>query len=100
MASSRSGGKAYRRGAAGPCGAAVQQPAPEMNGTRTGMGWGARLLIALVLIVIGGAGAIWGLAHYQQAARFLGVVPAQQRPVVLTPTPVVMNPQAHPPSQA
>jgi len=71
-----------------------------MNGTRTGMGWGARLLIALVLIVIGAAGAIWGLAHYQQAARFLGVVPAQEQPVVLTPTPVVMNPQAHPPSQA
>jgi hypothetical protein len=63
-----------------------------MNGTRTGLGWGARLLIALVLIVIGAAAATWGLAHYQPAARFLGIVPAQQ-PVLLTPRPVVMNPQ-------
>ena len=47
-----------------------------MNGTRTGMGWGARLLIALVLVIVGAAAATWGLAHYQPAARFLGVVPA------------------------
>jgi hypothetical protein len=68
-----------------------------MNGTRTGMGWGARLLIALVLIVAGAAAAIWALAHYQSAARFLGVVPdQQQRPIVLTPRPVAMNPQAAP----
>jgi hypothetical protein len=64
-----------------------------MNGTRTGMGWGARLLVALVLVIAGAAAAIWGLAHYQPAARFLGIVPAQ-RPVLLTPRPVVMNPQA------
>ena len=71
-----------------------------MNGTRTGMGWGARLVIALVLILVGAAAAVWGLGHYQPAARFLGVVPAQQ-PVMLTPKPVVMNPQATPtPSQA
>jgi len=48
-----------------------------------------------VLIVAGAAAATWGLAHYQPAARFLGVVPAQQ-PVMLTPKPVVMNPQAAP----
>ena len=71
-----------------------------MNGTRTGMGWGARLLIALVLILCGAAAAIWGLAHYQPAARFLGVVPAQQ-PVMLTPKPVVMNPRTSaPPADA
>ena len=70
-----------------------------MNGTRTGLGWGARLLIALVLIVVGAAAAVWGLAHYQPAARFLGIVPAQQ-PVMLTPRPVVMNPQAAPAPQA
>jgi hypothetical protein len=64
-----------------------------MNGTRTGMGWGARLLIALVLVIVGAAAATWGLAHYQPAARFLGIVPAQQ-PVMLTPRPVVMNPEA------
>ena len=63
-----------------------------MNGTRTGMGWGARLLIALVLIIVGAAAAVWALGHYQPAARFLGVVPAQQ-PVMLTPKPIVTNPQ-------
>ena len=48
-----------------------------MNGTaRTGMGWGARLLVAFVLILAGAAAAIWSLAHYQPAARFLGIAPA------------------------
>ena len=69
-----------------------------MNGTRTGMGWGARLVIGLVLIIIGAAAAVWALGHYQPAARFLGVVPAQQ-PVLLTPKPVVTNPQPAPPPQ-
>jgi len=49
-----------------------------MNGTRTGMGWGARLLIGFVLVVVGAIAAVWALGHYQPAARFLGVVPAQQ----------------------
>lgn len=62
-----------------------------MNGTRTGMSWGARLLIAFVLIIVGAAAATWGLARYQPAARFLGIVPARQQNVVLTPKPVVMN---------
>ncbi|HEY4070956.1 MAG TPA: hypothetical protein VGM04_05295 [Sphingomicrobium sp.] len=70
-----------------------------MNGTGTGPGWGARLLIALVLIIVGAAAAVWGLAHYQPAARFLGVVSPQQ-PVTLTPKPVVLNPQAAPPQPA
>jgi len=43
---------------------------------RTGLSWSARLLIGLVLIILGAAAATWGLAHYQQAARFVGVVPA------------------------
>jgi hypothetical protein len=63
-----------------------------MNGTRTGLGWGTRFLIALVLIISGAAAATWGLAHYEPAARFLGIVPAPQ-PVLLTPKPVVMNSQ-------
>lgn len=67
-----------------------------MNGTRTGMGWGARLLVGFVLVLIGAAAAVWALGHYQPAARFLGVVPPQQ-PVVMTPKPVVMNPQPQPP---
>lgn len=71
-----------------------------MNGTRTGLGWGARLTVALVLIVVGAAAATWGLAHYRPAARFLGVLPAQQQPVMLTPKPVVMNPQPAPPPTA
>ena len=46
------------------------------SGTRTGMGWGARLLVALVLVFVGAGAAVWGLAHYQPAARFLGIAPA------------------------
>jgi hypothetical protein len=57
------------------------------------MGWGARLLVALVLIITGAAAATWGLAHYRTAARFLGIVPAQQQPVVLTPRPIVISPR-------
>jgi hypothetical protein len=49
------------------------------------MGWGARLLIGLVLLLAGAAAAVWGLAHYRPAARFLGI--AQPQPVVLTPKP-------------
>jgi hypothetical protein len=72
-----------------------------MNGATHGsrMSWTARLLIGLVLVVVGAAAATWGLAHYQPAARFLGVVePAPQ--ALLTPRPVVMNaaPQAAGPS--
>jgi hypothetical protein len=44
---------------------------------RTGSGWGGRLLIALALLLAGAVGAAWGLARYDQAARFLGVAPVQ-----------------------
>jgi hypothetical protein len=47
------------------------------------MGWGARFLIALVLIVAGAAAATWGLAHYQPAAKLFGVsasAPPPQQP--------------------
>jgi hypothetical protein len=64
-----------------------------MNGTKQ-MSWGARLLIGLVLIVAGAAAAIWALAHYQPAARFLGVVPPAPPVAVMTPRPVVLNPEA------
>jgi len=59
-----------------------------MNGTsyRRNPSWGARLLIGLVLILIGMAAAVWGLAHYQPAAKFLGIV--QTPTVPLTPRPV------------
>ena len=49
-----------------------------MNGTRKGMGWGARLLIALVFILVGAGAAVWGLAHYPRAATTLGVSTATQ----------------------
>lgn len=63
-----------------------------MNGTRTGMGWGARLLVALALVLVGAAAAVWALGHYQPAARFLGILPAEPS-ILLTPKPVVTNPQ-------
>ena len=64
-----------------------------MNGTKQ-LGWGARLSIGLVLIVIGAAAATWALAHYQPAAKFLGVVPAANPVAPETPKPVVLNPAA------
>lgn len=72
-----------------------------MNGTptRTRSNWGARLLVAVVLILAGGAAATWGLAHYLPAARFLGVAPA---PAPLTPRPVALasGPQQLAPASA
>ena len=64
-----------------------------MNGGthRSGMNWTARLLVGLVLIIVGAAAATWGLAHYQSAARVLGVVPASPPQPLLTPKPVVLN---------
>jgi hypothetical protein len=53
------------------------------SGTRSGMGWGARLLVGLVLILIGAAAAIWALGHYRPAARVLGIAPAPPPPVPL-----------------
>lgn len=58
---------------------------------REGMGWGARFLIAFVLILAGAAAATWGLAHYQPAAKLFGVassaLPAQQPKFVVEPLP-------------
>ena len=42
---------------------------------RSGMGWGAKLAIALALILVGAAAATWALAQFQPAARLLGVAP-------------------------
>lgn len=47
---------------------------------RSGSGWGGRLLVALVLLIAGAAGAAWTLARYDQAARFLGVAPVEVAP--------------------
>jgi hypothetical protein len=69
-----------------------------MNGTRTRMGWGGRLLVSLVLILVGAAAAVWALAHYEPAARLLGVAPPAH-PVLPPPKPQPTNP-APPPQQA
>jgi hypothetical protein len=63
-----------------------------MNGTGTArpMSWSARLLIGLVLLLVGAGAATWGLAHYQPAARFLGVATPAPRP---TPAPLLANTQ-------
>jgi hypothetical protein len=62
------------------------------------MSWGARLAIGAVLVLAGAAAAVWALAHYQPAARFLGVVPAAlaQRPVQ---PPRQLQRQTVPPSE-
>jgi len=77
-----------------------------MNGisSHQGMSWSARLLIALSLVIAGAAVATWGLAHYQPAARFLGVVsppaPVTSRPVTLTSVPQSSPGPAASPTQA
>ena len=67
-----------------------------MNGgtNRSGMSWTARLLIGLVLLLVGAATAVWGLAHYQPAARFLGVVQPSQPQAAVSAKPAVVNPDA------
>jgi hypothetical protein len=61
-----------------------------MNGTATRMGWGGRLLVSLVLVLVGAAAAVWGLAHYQPAARFLGIAPPAQ-PLFQVPRQQIAN---------
>lgn len=65
-----------------------------MNGTNNRMSWSARLLIALSLIIVGAAAAVWALSHYDKAAQFLGVATLKPEPV---PRPALTAPQ--PPSQ-
>ena len=61
-----------------------------MNGTSSprGTSWSTRLLVALVLLLVGAAAATWGLAHYQTAAKFLGVTPPPEQ---LTPKPLALS---------
>jgi hypothetical protein len=54
------------------------------------MSWSARLLIGLVLLLVGAGAATWGLAHYQPAARFLGVATPAPQPA---PAPLLANTQ-------
>ena len=66
-----------------------------MNGSAKGMGWGARLLVALVFILVGAGAAVWSLGHYPRAARVLGVEPAAPQPATGTAKPA-FPPQAAP----
>jgi hypothetical protein len=68
-----------------------------MNGSAKGMGWGARLLVALVFILVGAGTAVWALAHYPRAATTLGVSPATQG--TLAPEQLARAP-APPPASA
>jgi hypothetical protein len=70
---------------------------------RNGSSWGTKLLVGLVLILVGAGAAVWGLSHYQSAARLLGVVQPASAPV--TPEPVAvtsgpLKPVAAPPTNA
>jgi len=65
---------------------------------RSGMGWGARLLVAAVLLLAGAAAATWGLAHYASAARLLGVAPAPPADRQAPPQQFVPQQQAVPPA--
>lgn len=71
------------------------------TGTRRSMGWGARLLVAFVLVLVGAAAAVWALARYEPAAQFLGVAPPP-RPVaaVHTPPPAAVPQPSAPQSAA
>lgn len=62
------------------------------------MGWGGRLLIGLVLLLLGAAAAIWSLAHYPKAATTLGVTTRTQETVAPAAS-LATAPQA-PPSAA
>lgn len=68
-----------------------------MSGTGT-LTWSARLLIGLVLIIVGAAAATWGLAHYQPAARFLGIAPVAA-PAPAPARTMLVAPQASPSPQ-
>ena len=66
------------------------------TGTRSGMGWGARLLVAFGLLLAGAAAAVWALAHYQPAARLLGVAPAVPQPMPATSKGIAPTPRRVP----
>ena len=61
------------------------------SGARCGMGWGARLLVGFVLILIGAGAAVWSLAHYRPAARVLGIAP-ETPPALLHPVAAAAPP--------
>lgn len=67
-----------------------------MNGSAKGMGWGARLLVALVFILLGAGAAVWSLSHYPRAARVLGVEPVPPQAAISASKPAAPPPQPAP----
>ena len=67
-----------------------------MNGSAKGMGWGARLIVALVFILLGAGAAVWSLGHYPRAARVLGVESAPPLPAIGASKLAAPPPQAAP----
>ncbi|MFL6734119.1 MAG: COG4223 family protein [Sphingomicrobium sp.] len=68
-----------------------------MNATQPRLSWSARLLIGLTLILVGAGAAVWALARYDTAARFVGIQPhrpAAAAPVQSMVSKPVMAPQA------
>ena len=60
------------------------------------MGWGARLLVALVFILLGAGAAVWSLSHYPRAARVLGVEPVPPQAAIGASKPAAPPPQPAP----
>ncbi|WP_309661188.1 hypothetical protein [Sphingomonas sp.] len=57
------------------------------------LSWSARLLIGLTLLILGAAATVWALAHYQRAARFLGVTPSAPA-TIAAPQQILTTPAA------
>ena len=55
------------------------------------MSWSGRLLVALSLIVVGAAAAVWALAHFEPAARIVGLAPPRRPVDGPSPKPLVVN---------
>jgi hypothetical protein len=63
--------------------------------------WTARLAWGALLLLVGAGLAIWGLAHWQAGARFLGVAPDAPPRLALFPQPApAATPQAPAPDYA
>ena len=58
------------------------------------LGWSARLLIALTLLLAGAAAATWALARFDRAAQLLGVAPPPPRPVLVRQVAALPPPQS------
>jgi hypothetical protein len=67
---------------------------------RQGMTWTARFAWALLLLAAGAALATWGLARWDQGARFFGVAPRAPLQIVRQPPPAASSVQGAEPLAA